>query len=110
MKKIAMKVLVKTLKVKHEVYMLSEDDTEVILMIDASNAFNSINREACLHNTKVLCPTLVKFINNCYSFKIIREKNTGRLSSNGYLWFTPLLAWLSNFSKEQVTTKVTAPT
>ena len=35
-------------------------------MVDASNAFNSINREELLHNTKVLCPALVMFINNCY--------------------------------------------
>ena len=52
----------------HAVYnMFNEDDTEAILMVDASNAFNSIKREPFLHNTKVLCPTLAPFINNCYS-------------------------------------------
>ena len=52
----------------HAVYdMFNEDDTEAVLMVDASNAFNSINREAFLHNTKVLCPALATFINNCYS-------------------------------------------
>ena len=33
--------------------MFSEGDTEAILMVDASNAFNSITREVFLHNTKV---------------------------------------------------------
>ena len=52
----------------HTVYdMFSENDTEAVLIIDASNAFNSMNREAFLHNTKVLCPVLATFINNCYS-------------------------------------------
>ena len=32
-----------------------------------SNDFNSINREAFLHNTEVLCPALATFINKCYS-------------------------------------------
>ena len=36
-------------------------------MVDASNAFNLINREPCLHNAKVLCPALPTFFNNCYS-------------------------------------------
>ena len=36
-------------------------------MADVSNAFNSINREAFLHNTKVLCSALARFVNNCYS-------------------------------------------
>ena len=36
-------------------------------MIDASNAFNAINREAFLHNTKMLCPSISRHINNCYS-------------------------------------------
>ena len=52
----------------HAVYdMFNEDETEVVLMVDASNAFISINREAFFYNTKVLCPALATFINNCYS-------------------------------------------
>ena len=38
--------------------MFNEDDTEAVLMIDASNAFNTTIRKAFLHNTKVLCPCL----------------------------------------------------
>ena len=47
--------------------MFTDDDTEAMLMVvDASNTFNSINREAFLHNAKVLCPALDTFIKNCY--------------------------------------------
>ena len=49
--------------------MFNEDNTEAALMADAPNAFNSINREVFLHNTKVLCPALATFINNCYSIR-----------------------------------------
>ena len=35
-------------------------------MVDVSDAFYSMNREAFLHNTKVLCLALPMFINNCY--------------------------------------------
>ena len=52
----------------HAVYdMFNEDNSEVVLAVDASNAFNSTNREAFLHITKVLCPAFAEFINNCYS-------------------------------------------
>ena len=46
--------------------MFNEDDIEAVLMVDALNVFNSINREAFLHNTKVLCPALAIFINKSY--------------------------------------------
>ena len=52
----------------HAIYdMFNDDDTKAILMVNASNTFNSINREAFFHNTKVLCPALATFINNCCS-------------------------------------------
>ena len=40
----------------HTVYeVFNKESTEAVLMVDASNAFNTINREAFLHNTKILC-------------------------------------------------------
>ena len=33
------------------------DETDAVLLIDASNAFNALNRAAALHNIRVLCPT-----------------------------------------------------
>ena len=41
-----------------EIY--SHDDTEAILLVDATNAFNVINRQATLHNIQVLCETIYR--------------------------------------------------
>lgn len=38
-----------------------------VLMADAENAFNSINRKALLHNIRYICPATSTFIRNCYS-------------------------------------------
>ena len=35
-----------------------QDGTEAVLLVDASNAFNSLNRDAALHNIRSLCPSI----------------------------------------------------
>ena len=40
---------------------------EAALLVDASNAFNSINRKAALHNIAILCPSLSTVLHNTYS-------------------------------------------
>ena len=42
------------------------DETDAVLLIDASNAFNALNRAAALHNIQVLCPTLATYMINTY--------------------------------------------
>ena len=42
------------------------DDTDAVLLIDASNAFNSLNRAAALHNISVLCPSIATYAINTY--------------------------------------------
>ena len=42
------------------------DDTDAVLLIDASNAFNSLNRAAALHNISVLCPSISTYAINTY--------------------------------------------
>ena len=37
-----------------------------MLLIDASNAFNSLNRDAAFHNVAVLCPILAAYAFNTY--------------------------------------------
>ena len=44
-----------------------EDDCEAILMVDAANAFNRINRKAALHNSATLCPAIATLLNNTYN-------------------------------------------
>ena len=100
----------------HAVYeMFNKESTEAVLMVDASNAFNAINREAFLHNTKILCPSISTYINNYYSSprdlyiqgeqSIKSEKGTtikGDPTAMAIhaLGITPLLAWLSKKSNE----------
>ena len=44
----------------HAVYeMFNEEDTEAVLMVDASNAFNSINHETFLPISKMLYPSCI---------------------------------------------------
>ena len=46
--------------------LFNRDDTEAALFVDASNAFNSQNRSATMHNVRILCPTLSIFVINVY--------------------------------------------
>ena len=38
----------------------------MLLLVDASNAFNSLNRQISLHNIQTLCPPLAKILINTY--------------------------------------------
>ena len=42
-------------------------EVEGVLLIDAQNAFNSLNRELALKNIDILCPSLSEAIRNSYS-------------------------------------------
>ena len=46
-----------------------KDENQGILLIDAENAFNSLNRELALKNVANLCPSLLNAIRNSYSAK-----------------------------------------
>ena len=46
--------------------MFEADGNDAVLLIDASNAFNSLNKSAALHNIRILCPTLATFAINTY--------------------------------------------
>ena len=99
----------------HAVYeMFNKESTEAVLMVHASNTFNAINREAFLHNTKILCPSISTYITNCYSSptdlyiqggrSIKSEEGTTQGDPTAMaiyaLGITPLLAWLSKKSNE----------
>ena len=49
----------------HDIF--NDNETEAVLLIDAENAFNSINRKAMIHNISILCPIISSFIKNCYN-------------------------------------------
>ena len=45
----------------------AEEETDAVLLVDAANAFNSINPKVMLHNIKFICPAMVVYTYNCYS-------------------------------------------
>ena len=48
----------------HQVFV--DDDAEGVILVDATNAFNCLNRQTALLNIKHLCPTLSKVLTNTY--------------------------------------------
>ena len=51
----------------HAMHKIYEEESEVILLVDASNAFNSVNRKTFLHNIRIICSPFAKFAQNCYN-------------------------------------------
>ena len=56
-------------------------ETDGVLLVDAANAFNQLNRQAALHNIQSLCPSLAHILINCY-----REPVPMHLSSGEIIW------------------------
>ena len=51
----------------HAMRLIFEDDeTEGVLLVDAENAFNNLNRKAAISNIKQLCPSFHRFLANTY--------------------------------------------
>ena len=46
--------------------ILDADNADAMLLIDASNAFNLLNRASALHSVAVLCPSLATYATNTY--------------------------------------------
>ena len=42
-------------------------NSDTLILIDATNAFNNLNREVLLHKIKFICPEITTYVNNCYS-------------------------------------------
>ena len=40
--------------------LFAEENTEAVLLVDASNAFNSLNRQVALRNISILCTSALK--------------------------------------------------
>ena len=52
----------------HAMRILSKEaDCDGILLVDADNAFNRINRRVMIHNVQIICPEIATFIGNTYS-------------------------------------------
>ena len=51
-----------------EIY--ENDETEAVILVDASNAFNSLNRNAALHNIRILSPQFATILINTYRIPV----------------------------------------
>ena len=47
-------------------HVYRDQNTEAILLVDAENAFNNLNRKAALQNIKEICPPFYKYLHNTY--------------------------------------------
>ena len=43
------------------------ENSDAVILVDAANALNNLNRKVLLHNIKFICPEIVTFLNSCYS-------------------------------------------
>ena len=60
--------------------MFEEDSTSAVIQVDATNAFNSINRSVILHNISIMSPEISNFVLNCYlspSLKLLLVSSKG---------------------------------
>ena len=46
--------------------MYEDDECEALILVDADNAFNSLNRNAALNNVQITCPHLATYVINTY--------------------------------------------
>ena len=47
--------------------IFQDPECQALIMVDAENAFNTLNREAMIHNISRLCPSISKFVENTYN-------------------------------------------
>ncbi|XP_066931552.1 uncharacterized protein [Clytia hemisphaerica] len=50
--------------------IFDSNETEAIILVDASNAFNSLNRKAALHNIRIMCPQFSFILTNMYRIPV----------------------------------------
>ena len=46
--------------------LLDDSNTEAVLLVDASNAFNNLNHQVALTNISVNCPAILPVLANTY--------------------------------------------
>ena len=63
-----------------------------MLLVNASNAFNSLNRAAALHNIRIVCPVVATFAINTYraSARLFVTGSKELVSANGTTQGDPL--------------------
>ena len=55
----------------HSMKEIFDDElTDAVILVDASNTFNSLNRNAALHNIQILCPQFSAILMNIYRLSV----------------------------------------
>ena len=56
--------------------LFDKEDTEAVLLVDAENAFNNINRSSILRNIEIVCPKIAIYVFNCIqlSWLIVKDQ------------------------------------
>ena len=83
-----------------------QEGTDAVLLIDAENAFNSMNRKTALVNVQVGCPFIAKYLINTYRKAATLILSSGEiiLSSEGTTQGDPLaMPWYSINSSIMIT-------
>ena len=72
--------------------VFDESEVEGALLVDATNAFNTLNRKVALQNMRYICPALETVLTNCYPSSIRLLVSGGRkiLSKEGTTQGDPL--------------------
>ena len=50
--------------------IFEQDSTDGVILVDASNAFNSLNRKAALHNIRIMCSEFSTVIINTHRLPV----------------------------------------
>ncbi|XP_068691630.1 uncharacterized protein [Montipora foliosa] len=86
------------------------DDTDAVLLIDASNAFNALNRAVTLHNIRIFCPVTAAYAINTYrhSARLFITSGKEITSAEGTTQGDPLAMTLYALSIHQLITSLQA--
>ena len=84
------------------------DETDAVLLIDAPNAFDALNRAVALHNIRVLCPTLATNVINTYRSPALLFITGGEelISAEGTTQSDPLALSLYALSLQPLITRL----
>ena len=52
--------------------IFSQEDTDGVILVDTSYAFNRLNRKVAMHNLRITCPALATYVINIYRHKAIK--------------------------------------
>ena len=94
--------------------IFSSEETDGVLLIDASDAFNHLNRTSVLHNIQSLCPVIARYVINTYrqpaklfiagGKMILSEEGTTQGDHLAMPWYSISTVGIINITKIQTPT------